>query len=151
MTEETERRGKKQIMHLPGVGGVPISVDSIDELQVVTLTGRQALALLRLLEHNRMVLEQEAEKERESEFGRGPGASPAEVPQKIQKGDPRIGKQAISLENTYHRRIEGLVTAILRYRNGIEQIEITRDVYALDSPRPGTEVTWVHTDDVDIL
>jgi len=149
--EEAERQGKKQIMRLPGVGEVPISIASRDALHVVSLTGRQALALLRLLEHNRVVLEQEAEKERESEFGHGPGASPAEVPQKIQKGDSRIGKQAISVANKYHRRIEGLVTAILRYRNGVEQIEVTRDVYALDSPKPGTEVTWVHVDDVDIF
>lgn len=149
--EEAERQGKKQILHLPGVGDIPVSVASISELHVAGLTGRQALALLRLLERNRAVLEQEAEAERDGEFGHGPGASSAEVPQRIRTGDPRIGKQAVSVANTYGRHIEGRVTAILRYSNGIEQIEITRKVFALDSDKPGIESAWVHVDDVDIL
>ncbi len=148
--EEAERKDKKQRLSLPGVGDVLMSVASVDKAHI-GLTGRQALALLRLLERNRAALEQEAEAERDREFGHGPGSSPAEVPQKIRKGDPRIGKRAISQVNTYHRIVEGLVTAILRYHNGTEQIEITREVFALDSNTPGTESTWVHVDDVDIL
>lgn len=139
----------KHTMHLAGVGEVPINVASVDEASI-TLTGRQALILLRTLERNRARVEQQAEAEREAEYGRGPGYV-AEIPQKITKGDARIGKRALSQVNNYQRVIEGKVTAILRYSNGVEQLEITRKIYALDSPRPGTAVTWVHADDVDLL
>ena len=64
---------------------------------------------------------------------------------------PRIGRWAVSLSNNYERPIEGKVTAILRYENGVEQLEISRKVYGADSPKPGTAVAWVHADDADIL
>jgi hypothetical protein len=72
--EEAEQQGRRlsQTMHLPGVGTLPISVAEMNEAHV-SLTGRQALALLRLLERNRTALEREAEAERDREFGRGPG------------------------------------------------------------------------------
>ncbi len=81
-------------------------------------------------------------------FGRGPGVHAAEVPQKIRKGDPRLGERAIT-HGDY--TVDGKVTAILRYSNGAEQIEVTRDTFAQGSRRPGTTVTWMHADDVDIL
>ena len=134
-------------MLLSGIGEIPISVAEVDEAHV-RLTGRQALALLRILERNRARIEQQAEAERDQEFGRGPSAHSAEVPQKIRKGDPRLGKRAITYGDHH---LDGKVTAILRYSNGAEQIEVTQKVYALDSPKPGTAVAWVHTDDVDLL
>ncbi len=147
--EEAERQGKQQIMHLPGVGTVSISVASVDEMHVVSLTGRQSLALLRLLERNRATLEQEAQAERDQEFGRGPGASPAELPKKIRKGDPRIGKQAITHDD--RPSMDGMVAAILRSSNGAEYIEVTQDTYAQGSSEPGKTTMWVHADDVEIL
>ncbi len=114
-----------------------------------SLTGRQALALLRILERNRTTLEQQAKAERDREFGRGPGAHSADVPQKIRKGDPRIGKRAITHDD--RPTIDGKVTAILRYSNGAEQLEVTQLTYALGSKKPGTTVGWVHVDDVDLL
>ena len=83
------------ILHLSGIGEIPISVAEGSAAQV-SLTGRQALALLRILERNRAALEREAEAERDREYGRGPGTHAAEVPQKIRKGDPRLGKRAIT-------------------------------------------------------
>ena len=147
--EEAEKQGRRlsQTMHLPGVGAIPISAAEMDEAHV-SLTGRQALALLRILERHRAALEREAEAERDREFGRGPGVHAAEVPQKIRKGDPRLGKRAITYGDHH---LDGKVTAILRYSNGAEQIEVTQKVYALDSPKPGTALAWVHADDVDIL
>ncbi|SRR6266487_932750 len=139
----------KHIMRLPSGGHIPISIDEVRETHF-SLTGRQALALLRILERHRPQLERQARAEREAEFGRGPGYV-AEIPKKIKRGDPRIGKWAISLSNNYERPIEGKVTAILRYENGVEQLEISRKVYGADSPKPGTAVAWVHVDDVDIL
>ncbi len=146
--EEAERQGKQQIMHVPGVSDLPISVASVDEAHM-SLTGRQALALLRLLERNRIMLEQEAQAERDREFGRGPGASPAELPQKIQKDDPRIGKRAITHDD--RPSMDGIVVAILRYSNSAEYLEVTQDTYAQGSSRPGKTTMWVHADDVDIL
>lgn len=141
----------KQTLHLAGVGEIPMSVAEASASHL-SLTGRQALALLRLLERNRATLEQAAEAERNREIGRGPGAEPLEVPQKLRKGDPRLGRTAIAHQHTYQHPIEGKVTAILRYAsNGAEQIEITRKVFALDSDKPGTAVICVHADDVDIL
>ena len=139
----------KYIMRLPGGDDIPINVDEIRQTHF-SLTGRQALALLRILDRHRPQLEQQAQAEREAEFGRGPGYM-AEIPRKIKRGDPRIGRWAVSLSNNYERPIEGRVTAILRYENGVEQLEISRKVYAADSPRPGTAVAWVHVDDADIL
>lgn len=134
-------------LHLSGIGEIPISVAEGSAAQI-SLTGRQAIALLRILERNRAALEREAEAERDREYGRGPGAHAAEVPQKIRKGDPRLGKQAITYGDHH---LDGKVTAILRYSNGAEQIEVTQKVYALNSPKPGTAVAWVHVDDADIL
>jgi hypothetical protein len=118
--EEAEKQGRRlsQTMHLPGVGTLPISVAEMNEAHV-SLTGRQALALLRLLERNRTALEREAEAERDREFGRGPGIHAAEVPQKIRKGDPRLGKRALTHGD---HSLDGKVTAIFRYSNGAEQI-----------------------------
>lgn len=87
--EDAEKQRLKLDMHLPGVGNVSIGVAELSEAYI-SLTGCQALALLRLLERNRATLEQEAEAEREREYGRGPGPILAEVPQKIRRGDPRI-------------------------------------------------------------
>lgn len=139
----------KYLMHLAGVGELPLNVDAVD-LAHFQLTGRQALALLRALERYRPQLERQAKAEREAEFGRGPGYV-AEIPKKIKRGDLRIGKRAVSLSNNYERPIEGKVTAILRYENGVEQLEISRKVYCVDSPKLGTAVAWVHADDVDLL
>src|SRR6266704_3507348 len=113
--EEAEKQGKRlsQTMHLPGVDDIPISVAEMNSAHV-SLTGRQALALLRILERNRTALEQEAEAERDREFGHGPGAHAAEIPQKILRGDARIGKRAITHDDS-RRSLDGKVTAILRY------------------------------------
>jgi len=140
----------KHTMHLSGIGEIPISVVEVSSVSF-RLSGRQALALLRILERNRARIEQQAEDERDQEFGRGPGAYPAEIPQKIKKGDARIGKRAISQNTTYQRSIDGKVTAILRYSNGAEQIEVTQRIYAQGERRPGTAIVCVHADDVDIL
>ena len=146
--EDAERQDKHQVMHLSGIGDIPISVASVDRAEVC-LTGRQALALLRLLERNRAALEQEAQVERDREFGRGPGTSPAELPQKIRKGDPRIGKRATTHDD--RPSMDGTVAAILRYRNGAEHIEVTRDEFVAGSSEPGKTTMWVHRDDVDIF
>jgi hypothetical protein len=144
--EEAERPGQKFGLDLPGVGEIPISIAEHSS-EYVRLTGRQALALLRLLERNRATFEQEAEAERDREYGHGPG--PAwEVPRKIRRGDPRIGKRAVSYGP---QQLDGKVTAILRYSNGVEQIEIKQLIYAQDSPLPGTATACIHADDVDIL
>lgn len=137
----------KQTLHLEGVGNVSISVTSEVPLR---LTGRQGLALLRILERHRSALEKQAEAERDQEYGRGPGYL-AEIPKKIKRGDSRIGKQAVSVANTYQRSISGKIAAVLRYDNGIEQFEISRKVYAQGYDKPGRETAWVHADDVDIL
>ena len=146
--EDAERQDKHQRVSLTGVGDIPINVASVDKAEV-RLTGRQALALLRLLERNRAALEQEAQAERDREFGRGPGASPAELPQKIRKGDPRIGKRAITHDDRLS--MDGTVAAILRYSNGAEHIEVTRDDFVQGSSKPGKTTMWVHRDDVDIV
>jgi len=147
--EEAEKQGKRlsQTMHLPGVGDIPISVAEVNSAYV-SLTGRQALALLRILERNRAALEREAEAERDREFGRGPGAHAAEVPQRVRKGDPRLGKRAITYGD---HTIDGRVTAVLRYSNGAEQIEVTQRIRVQGERRSGTAVVCVHVDDVDIL
>ncbi len=82
--EEAEKQGKrlKQTMHLPGVGDIPISVAEVNEAHVSL--GRQALALLRILERHRPQLERQALAEREAEFGRGPSYV-AEIPKKIKR------------------------------------------------------------------
>jgi hypothetical protein len=72
----------------------------------------------------------------------------AEVPQKIKKGDARISKRAITHGD---QTLDGKVTAILRYSNGTEQIEVTQRIYAQGERRPGTAIAWVHADDVDML
>lgn len=137
----------KQTLHLDGVGQLPISVADSTAFR---LTGRQGLALLRLLERHREAMAKQAEAERDQEYGRGPGHV-AEIPKKITKGDKRIGKMARSEANNYQRAIQGEITAILLYGNGVEQFEIKWSVYALDSPEPGTGTAWVHADDVDIM
>lgn len=109
----------KHAMHPSGIGEIPISVAEVSEASF-RLTGRQALAFLRILERNRAAIEQEAEAEREREFGRGPSAHAAEIPQKILKDDAWIGKRAITHDDS-RRSIDGKVTAILRYSNGAEQ------------------------------
>jgi hypothetical protein len=139
----------KQTLHLDGVGALPISTAEAVETPI-RLTGRQGLALLRLLERHRKAMEAQADSERDQEYGRGPGYV-AEIPKKIKKSDPRIGRQAVSLANNYQREIEGSITAILRYENGVEQFEIQREIYGMDSKLPGTQTAWVHEDDVDIL
>jgi len=146
--EEAERQDKHQHVSLAGVGDTLIGVAEVSAAHV-RLTGRQALALLRLLERNRAALEQEAQAERDREFGRGPGASPAELPQKIRKGDPRIGKRAITHDD--RPSMDGTVAAILRYRNGAEHIEVTREEFVAGSSEPGKMTMWVHRDDVDIV
>src|SRR5690242_7079471 len=83
--------GMNHTLRLTGIGEIPINVTQGSATQL-SLTGRQGLALLRILERNRAALEQAAEAERDREYGRGPGAHAAEVPQKIRKGDPRLGK-----------------------------------------------------------
>lgn len=147
--EEAEKQGRhlSQTIHLPGVGALPISVAEMDEAHV-SLTGRQALALLRILERHRAALEREAEAERDREFGRGPGVHAAEVPQKIRKDDPRLGKRAITYGD---HTLDGKVTAIFRYSNGAEQIEVTQRIRVQGERRSGTAVACVHADDVDIL
>jgi hypothetical protein len=50
---------------------------------------------------------------------KGPGAHAAEVPQKIRKGDPRLGKRALTYGD---HTLDGKVTAIFRYSNSVEQI-----------------------------
>ncbi len=79
------------------------------------------------------------------------GVDLVRIRQKIKKGDARIGKRAISQNTTYQRSIDGKVTAILRYSNGAEQIEVTQRIYAQGERRPGTAIVCVHADDVDIL
>jgi hypothetical protein len=138
----------KQMLHLEGVGQIPISVASDIPLR---LTGRQGLALLRTLERHRKALEKQADTERDQEYGRGPGAYPGEIAKKIKRGDPRIGKQARSEANHSQRAVHGKIAAILRYSNGIEQFEITREIWAIGSDLPGKATSWVHADDVDIL
>ncbi len=133
-------------LHLSGIGETPISVREGSSTQV-SLTGRQALALLRILERHRATLEQEAEAERDREFGRGPGVHAAEVPQKIRRGDPRLGKRAITYGD---HTLDGKVTAIFRYSNGAEQIEVTQRIRVQGERRSGTAVACVHADDVDI-
>lgn len=135
--EEAEKRGQhpSHTIHLPGVGTLPISVAEMSEAHV-SFTGRQGLALLRLLERHRTALEREAEAERDREFGRGPGIHAAEVPQKIRKGD---------------HSLDGKVTAIFRYSNGAEQIEVTQRIRVQGERRSGTAVACVHADDVDML
>jgi hypothetical protein len=147
--EEAEKQGKRlsQTMHLPGFGDIPISVAEVNAAHV-SLTGRQALALLRILERNRIALEREAEAERDREFGRGPGIHAAEVPQKIRKGDPRLGKRALTYGD---HTLDGKVTAIFRYSNGAEQIEVTQRIRVQGERRSGTAVACVHADDVDML
>ncbi len=147
--EEAEKRGQhpSHTIHLPGVGTLPISVAEMNEAHV-SFTGRQGLALLRLLERHRTALEREAEAERDREFGRGPGIHAAEVPQKIRKGDPRIGKRAITYGD---HSLDGKVTAIFRYSNGAEQIEVTQRIRVQGERRSGTAVACVHADDVDLL
>jgi len=147
--EEAEKQGQRlsQTMHLPGVGTLPISVAAMDEAHV-SLTGRHALALLRILERNRAALEREAEAERDREFGRGPGVHAAEVPQKIRKGDPRLGKRAITYGD---HTLDGKVTAIFCYSNDVEQIEVTQRIRVQGERRSGTAVACVHADDVDIF
>lgn len=49
------------------------------------------------------------------------------------------------------QKLDGTATAILRYSNGAEQIEVTQVIYALDSPLPGTATACVHADDVDLF
>jgi hypothetical protein len=111
-------------LRLSGIGEIPVSAAEGSAAQV-SLTGRQALALLRILERNRAALEREAEAERDHEYGRGPGVHAAEVPQKIRKGDPRLGKRAITYGD---HTLDGKVTAIFRYSNGAEQIEVTQRI-----------------------
>jgi len=139
----------RQTLHLEGIGQIPISAAEGSPTPV-RLTGRQGMALLRTLERYRTAIEQQAEAERDQEFGRGPAEYPGEVPQKIKKGDARIGMQAVSLTNNYGRVIRGTVTVVLYYSNGVEQLEITKEVYAQDSDLPGHAVAWVHVDDVDL-
>ncbi len=137
----------KHSLHLKGVGTLPISGVEVNEAHV-SLTGRQGLALLRILDRHRTALEREAEAERDREFGRGPGIHAAEVPQKIRKGDPRLGKRAIAYGD---HSLDGKVTAIFRYSNGAEQIEVTQRIRVQGERRSGTAVACVHADDVDIL
>lgn len=139
----------KHSLQLSGIGVIPISVVEADA-GTLHISGRQAIALLRTLEQHRTALEQQAQAERDQEFGRGPGAFAGDVPHKTTRGDARLGKPAISQTNNYGRVIAGTVTAILHYSNGVEQLEITWAVYAPDSCKPGKAKAWVHADDVDI-
>jgi hypothetical protein len=134
-------------LRLADIGEISISVTEASATQV-SLTGRQALALLRLLERNQRALEQVAEAERDREYGRGPGAHAAEVPQKIRKGDPRLGRRAVTYGN---HSLDGKVTGIFRYSNGAEQIEVTQRIRVPGERRSGTAVACVHADDVDIF
>jgi len=64
----------------------------------------------------------------------------SEIPTWIRRGDERIGKRAVtkdSLGNT----VDGEITAILKYGNGMEKIEV----------KQGTTTVWADPATVNIL
>lgn len=64
------------------------------------------------------------------------GAYPGEIPKWIRKGDNRIKKPAVTITSS-GEVVRGTITAILKYSDGSERIEITRG-----TPRTGTTKVW---------
>ena len=70
---------------------------------------------------------------------------PEDPPRWVRKGDARIGKRGITFDSR-GETIEGRITAILRYEDGFERLQVVAG-----TPRTGTTTLWANADDVDIL
>jgi hypothetical protein len=70
---------------------------------------------------------------------------PVEPPTWIRKGDARIGKMGTTFDHRGYI-ITGKITAILRYQDGSERLQIVQG-----TDRTGTTMLWADVDDVDIL
>ncbi len=72
-------------------------------------------------------------------------AHPEEPPTWINLGDARIGQMGTTFDNRGDT-ITGKITAILRYQDGSERLQIVQG-----TARTGTTTLWADIDDVELL
>jgi len=82
-----------------------------------------------------------AQEQRKQEY---PGY-PAEIPTWIRKGDDRLKKRVVTLAES-GEVVRGKITAILKYSDGAERIEIRSG-----TPRTGTTTVWADPADVELV
>jgi len=69
----------------------------------------------------------------------------SETPTWIHKGDARLKKRAVTVAES-GAVVRGKITAILKYSDGAERIEIRSG-----TPRTGTTTVWANPVDVEIV